>query len=573
MTESIGGATSAAPPAATEKSEIDRISDRVVADLCALSPNLATMVGLPGDEAALDDLSPDGLAALHELAVTALTDLRAAPATGPDDETARQVIVERLQLEADKFESGWEYARLNVIASPLQQMIMVFDQMARATDDDWAVIAQRMQAVPDSLAGYRASLDKGAELGQVSAARQVERVAGQSRTHAGSADRPGYFSRMAASADRDGELGTALVAGATAAEAALADFADHLQTSLLPQAPIKDAVGEERYLLASREFLGATVDLAEAYAWGWQEFLAIEAELQQVAARITGGGAAAEAAAALDADPRYQVAGHDGLQAWMQELSDRAVAELGRTHFDVAEPMRRLECRIAPPGQGVGAYYTGPSADFSRPGRMWWSVEQGRETFSTWRETTVVYHEGVPGHHLQIATQTYQMDRLNDFQRLLSGTSGHAEGWALYAERLVRELGYLDDDGVLLGMLDSQLFRAARVVVDIGMHLELEIPAGTGFHEGERWTPELGLEFLLTRTISDPAHSRDEIDRYLGWPGQAPSYKLGERVWLRAREDARVRHGESFDLKAFHTAALNMGGMGLDPLSERLALL
>ena len=105
------------------------------------------------------------------------------------------------------------------------------------------------------------------------------------------------------------------------------------------------------------------------------------------------------------------------------------------------------------------------------------------------------------------------------------------------------------------------------------MHLELEIPAGTGFHEGERWTPELGLEFLLTRTISDPAHSRDEIDRYLGWPGQAPSYKLGERVWLRAREDARLRHGESFDLKAFHTAALNMGGMGLDPLAERLALL
>jgi len=204
---------------------------------------------------------------------------------------------------------------------------------------------------------------------------------------------------------------------------------------------------------------------------------------------------------------------------------------------------------------------------------MWWAVEPGREVFSTWRETTVVYHEGVPGHHLQIGTAVIGKDRLNDFQRLLSDTSGYSEGWALYAERLVRELGYLDDDGVLLGMLDSQLFRAARVIVDIGMHLELEIPPGTGFHEGERWTGELGLEFLLTRTISDPAHCRDEIDRYLGWPGQAPSYKIGERVWLAGRDNARRRHGEQFDLKAFHMAGLNMGGMGLDPLAERLAAL
>ena len=202
---------------------------------------------------------------------------------------------------------------------------------------------------------------------------------------------------------------------------------------------------------------------------------------------------------------------------------------------------------------------------------MWWSVEPVREVFSTWRETTVVYHEGVPGHHLQIATAVYQRDSLNDFQRLLAGTSGHAAGWALYAERLMRELGYLDDDPLLLGMLDAQLFRAARVVVDIGMHLELEIPAGTGFHEGERWTPDLGLEFLLTRTVSESKHSADEIDRYLGWPGQAPSYKIGERVWIDGRDAARARHGDSFDPKKFHTEALQFGGMGLDPLATLLA--
>jgi uncharacterized protein (DUF885 family) len=155
----------------------------------------------------------------------------------------------------------------------------------------------------------------------------------------------------------------------------------------------------------------------------------------------------------------------------------------------------------------------------------------------------------------------------------MATTSGHAEGWALYAERLVRELGYLTDDGHLLGMLDAQLFRAARVVLDIGMHLELPIPTGTGFHEGESWTPALGLEFLLTRTLTGEQYARDEIDRYLGWPGQAPAYKVGERIWLQARDAARVRHGGSFDERAFHTAALRLGGMGLAQLADELALL
>ena len=563
------------PPQTTETdpsdSQIDRISDAFVADLCALSPMTASYLGLPGDHDRLDDLSPAGLEATAELITRTLTAAGAAELSSRREELARDVLVERLQSQADLLASGWEHAKLAVIASPVQMLIMLFDLMPTATDNDWSTIARRMQAVPDALAGYRASLDHAATAGQVVAARQIRKAAEQARAFAGSASAPGYFSRRATAAERSGDLDANLVAGATAAEAAYADLAGYLETVLLPRAPEKDPVGRERYALSSRDFLGATVDLEESYAWGWAEFLRLEAEQQQVAARITGGGTPADAAKHLDDDPRYQVQGLDGLQVWMQELSDRAVDDLGRTDFDIPGPIRTLECLIAPPGQGVGAYYTGPSADFSRPGRMWWSVERGREVFSTWRETTTVYHEGVPGHHLQIATATYASAELNDFQRLVAGTSGHAEGWALYAERLVRELGYLADDGDLLGMLEGQLFRAARVVVDIGMHLELEIPAGTGFYEGRRWTPDLGLEFVLTRTIADPAHARDEIDRYLGWPGQAPAYKLGERVWIDGRDAARAKHGSAFDAKAFHTAALRMGGMGLAPLADRLA--
>jgi uncharacterized protein (DUF885 family) len=242
------------------------------------------------------------------------------------------------------------------------------------------------------------------------------------------------------------------------------------------------------------------------------------------------------------------------------------------THFDIPEPIQRIEACIAPTNDG-GIYYTGPSEDFTRPGRMWWAVPEGIDSFATWREVTTVFHEGVPGHHLQVAQTAYRKELLNRWQRLMCWVSGHGEGWALYAERLMDDLGYLDDPGDKLGMLDAQGFRAARVIVDIGMHNELEIPADNpfGFHPGETWTPDLGLEFMRQHCRMEDAFIRFEVNRYLGWPGQAPSYKVGERIWLQAREDARTRLGSAFDLKAFHRAALDLGSIGLDPLQAALA--
>ncbi len=553
---------------------ITDLADQAVLDLAALCPSVATSVGVPGYDDRLDDLTPDGWAARREWAATLRTGLLAAQPVDAAEGVARTVILERLDVELDLHDSGWAEADLNVIASPVQEMRMVFDLMPTDTDEHRDTLAARMRAVPGALTGYRRSLEYAAQRSRVVALRQVERTAEQCRAYAGSAGEAGFFSALARRvADSDSPQLTELLAAAAVADQAYGELGQFLTSELAPQAPERDGVGEQRYTLASRNFLGAQLDLQQTYEWGWQEFLAVEAELTQVAARLTAGGTPAEAAAQLDDEARYRLLGQDALRDWMQRLSDQAVTELGRTHFDIPDPLRRLDCRIAPPGGGVGAYYTGPSDDLSRAGAMWWSVEPGQEVFRTWRETTTVYHEGVPGHHLQIGTAVYRRDRLNDFQRLLAGTSGHAEGWALYAERLVRELGYLDDDGDLLGLLDSQLFRSARVVLDIGMHLELPIPDGIGFHDGQRWNAALGLEFLQTRTLTEPAYARDEIDRYLGWPGQAPSYKVGERTWLTARRAAERRHGAAFDLKAFHTEALALGSMGLDPLAELLSAL
>jgi uncharacterized protein (DUF885 family) len=254
---------------------------------------------------------------------------------------------------------------------------------------------------------------------------------------------------------------------------------------------------------------------------------------------------------------------------WLQELHDQALAELHGRHFDIPEPIRKIEVMIPPPGGAAAAYYTGPSEDLSRPGRTWWPTG-GNMKFPKWGDVTTVYHEGVPGHHLQVATAQMQRENLSRYQRLLTFISGHGEGWALYAERLMGELGYLENPDYYLGMLSGQALRAVRVIVDIGMHLELPIPAGERFHPGEVWNYDLAVDFSTQRTGRPKWFMESEIVRYLGWPAQAISYKVGERFWLEVREAAKKAKGAAFDLKAFHTHALNVGPMGLEQLQREL---
>jgi len=292
--------------------------------------------------------------------------------------------------------------------------------------------------------------------------------------------------------------------------------------------------------------------------------------MRAVAERILPGESVATVADHLDHDPTRTIVGVEEFRQWNQDLIDRTIGELNGTHFDIAPPLRRCEAMISPPGGAAAMYYTGPSEDFSRPGRTWYPT-QGKTTFPLWREVSTCYHEGVPGHHLQVAQVKYLSKELSRFQRAFGFISGHGEGWALYAERLMGELGYLDDPAYELGMLGAQAMRAVRVIVDIGMHLELPIPDNERYHPGETWTGALALPFVIERSCEPEYFMRSEVDRYLGWPGQAISYKVGERVWLEGRADAQRRHGSDFDLKRFHSYALDLGGMGLGPLRDELA--
>ncbi len=548
---------------------VDTLCDRYVEELAVLDPLTATAVGIAGHDDRLTDLSPEGFAARDELVRRTLSQAREATPVDAREEAAQGAFVERLQLTLERAEAGVHRSEVSVITSGLHEIREAFDLMDTSTEHGWSDVAARLAAIPAALADYRRTLLEAADQGLVSARRQYVEVARQVRGWTGEDGGASFFTGLVADAPA-GALADELAAGAQAAAAAYGEFGRFLERDLAPRGAESEAAGPERYALASRYFLGAAVDLEETYAWGWEELRRIEDEMQAICDDLVPGSTIAEAAAALDADPARYVEGKEAFRDWMQELADRTLADLAGTHFDIPEPVRRIECCLAPTHDG-GIYYTGPSEDFSRPGRMWWSVPPDVTRFSPWREVTTVYHEGVPGHHLQVGQTTYRRELLNRWQRQLCWVSGSGEGWALYAERLMDELGYLADPADRLGMLDGQALRAARVVVDIGFHLQLAIPANPwGFHVGEVWTPDLVFDFMRAHTRIDEGNLRFEVNRYLGWPGQAPSYKVGERLWLQARADAQARQGADFDLRTFHRQALDLGSIGLDPLMAAL---
>ena len=552
---------------------IDALCDQFVEDYAALDPIAATAIGVAGHDDRLSDLSPAGHDARIALVRSAVEAVEAATPLDDREAAARDAFLERNRLELELEAAGLSRSRMSVLWSGLHEIREVFDLMPTEGEKAIANIGARLAAVPAALEGLRVTLSDEARKGNVAASRQYAEVAEQVRRWTGQTGEGGdFFAGLVERLQTDDD--TDLLAHATSASRAFAGFGLFLSDELEPQGRDKEGVGREHYALASRYFLGAEVDLDETYAWGWTELKRLADLMDATAEAILPGSSVDEAVAHLEADPDRVVHGREEFRDWMQDLADRTITDLADTHFDIPEPIRRIECMLAPTNDG-GVYYTGPSEDFSRPGRMWWSVPDGIESFHPWREVTTVFHEGVPGHHLQVAQTAYRKESLNRWQRLMCWCSGHGEGWALYAERLMDELGHLDDPADKLGMLDGQSMRAARVIVDIGMHLELEIPEDNpfGFHPGETWSPELGLEFMRQHCRMDDEVIQFEVKRYLGLPGQAPSYKVGERIWLESRAEVQQRHGDDFDLTAFHRAALDLGSLGLDPLKAALARL
>ncbi|MGW3583499.1 DUF885 domain-containing protein [Streptomyces rubiginosohelvolus] len=559
----------------TSSSALPRqVADAYVDALIELDPITGTYLGVPESSRRLPDFSPAGQEVSAGLLRETLRKLDAAEQLpGADSDAERRcgrLLRERLTAELAVHEAEEGLRAVSNLSSPAHSITEVFTLTPTATDEDWAAVVERLRAVPAAYEGYRASLALGLERKLYGGPRATATFVGQLTEWGGEGEGEGFFAEFVAPgpASLRAELDEA-AGQATASVLALRDWMRDVYAPAIEGAP--DPVGRERYARWSRLYNGTDLDLDEAYAYGWSEYHRLLAEMRTEAEKVLPGAGPWEALAHLDVHGKH-IEGVDEVREWLQGLMDEAIEALDGTHFDLAERVRKVESRIAPPGGAAAPYYTSPSEDFSRPGRTWLPT-MGETRFPVYDLVSTWYHEGVPGHHLQLAQWTHVADTLSRYQASVGMVSANAEGWALYAERLMDELGFLPDPERRLGYLDAQMMRACRVIVDIGMHLELEIPADSPFHPGERWTPDLAQEFFGNHSGRPADFVESELTRYLSMPGQAIGYKLGERAWLLGRENARAAHGDAFDLKAWHMAALSQGSLGLDDLVDELSRL
>lgn len=553
-------------------SPIFELADRFVDEQAALDPCLATTRGIPGHDDKLTDFSPQGHQARADHMRRALQTIAGLHETNDDDRLAKSFITERFEATLMFIDAGeWKRA-INAIASPTTVLRSTFDLMPRSGDNAWENIAARLDAIPAALDGLRTTYDLGRDTGTVATRRQALVAADQCSTWS----RNRWFDSLSSEAEAakvPDNLQDHIRSGAHAANAAYGAFAAYLRDDYAADADPIDGCGTERYRLGVRGFLGADLDPDEMYEWAWSDYAYLRDEIAATCARIKPGASVSEVIELLETDPHRAEHGVDNYQAWLQDLTDEALAR-SKEHFEIPEQIDRCEALIPPEGSAAAAYYTGPSEDFSRPGRTWYPA-LSRTMFPRWGDVTTCFHESVPGHHLQIGYAKVQAASLSRIQRS-SFISGHGEGWALYAEQLCDEFGWFENPDYRLGFLGGQMLRTVRVIIDIGMHLGKRIPEGTTlndgtpFHGGEMWNPDLAFEFSVHETGNTEAFMRSEIDRYLGWPAQAISYKIGQREWVAARDEARAAKGADFDLKAWHTRALRLGAIGLGQLRAEL---
>jgi len=548
------------------------IADSYVDSMVELDPIKATELGLPQGNDRLPDFSPAGAgqtASLNRATLARLATVGGAQQAIAAERQCARLLQERLEAELSLLDTGEHLRQVGAMTTPVAKTRMAFTLMPTASEQDWSQIAARLRAVPTALAGYQESLLEGMTTGRTAGPTATDALIDSLDDCATWYTRlvdPGTAQAAALTADL-----TDAARGAAGAHTELKDWLREVYRPVVESTP--DGVGADRYAHGARFWNGSDLDGAQTYAWGWTEFGRIDTEMRVEANRVLPGSTPAAAMEYLN-EQGPAIEGVENVRRWLQKIMDDAVDTLDGVQFRLAEPVRRVETMIAPEGSAPAPYYTPPTLDFSRPGRTWLPT-LGRTRFPTWNLLGIWYHEGVPGHHLQLGQWIHSIGELSRYQTTLGMVSANVEGWALYAERLMDELGLYPDPASRLGFLAAQQMRAVRVIIDIGLHLGLTIPADQGgaaaFEPGRAWTPALAEQFLNLNAGIGAEFARSEVARYLEMPGQAIGYKLGERAWLAGREKARARLGARFDQCAWHTSALATGSLGLDDLVTELA--
>ena len=548
-----------------EQHPIFQLASDVVDDLAVHDSTFASRIGSPTAAAALPAYDPAWYEESYAMAQRTFDAMSALPAEDDVTRRARQVVLDDMTTTIARGRTHESERTLSQIVSPVADIRQIFELMPVETKEQQEFFLERLVSVATALQGVQETWQATKERGELPALRHISGVADQADEYA-KGDFVSLIQRVFPSEVQSDDL----LAAAHSAQAAYGQLAEWMRRELAPQANPKEGCGQERYETLVRSFTGSSWDWQELYEWGWEDLRSIVADMRRVGERILPGAQhPREVADFLDRDPSRRIEGTDALLAALRRITDDAVTMLDGVHFDIDPRIRFCDVRLAPPGGASAAYYIGPSEDLSRPGTTWFPT-MGETSFSLWQHTSTWYHEGLPGHHLESGTSAINAGKLTRYHRLAGWSPGYGEGWALYAERLMHEIGALVDPADELGYLANQALRAARVVVDIGLHLDLPVPSGVFGAESTNWTPERAVEILHDWALQPQITAVSEVERYLGWPGQAISYKVGEREWMGARERAKARMGGNFSLKAFHAYGLELGPLGLATFSSEM---
>lgn len=563
--------TSQTPGAATTTSagaELLALADAFWETFLTSHPVFATMMGDRRFDDRLEDLSPAARAAdVAELTRT----LRAAEAIDPGaldarDRVTRSMLIEEVGGQLAAIGSGVDEWSVNALDGPQVWLVDLVDYQPIETPADGTKLVARWRAIGRHLDQVIDGLRRGLGSGRVASVVPVERVIDEVRGLLATPPDAWRLARPAFEPHPDwapGEVDAFSAAlRAAVAEVAVPAFERYLEAltaEILPAARPSDRPGlmhvpegETAYRALIRTHTTLDLDPEAVHEIGLAEIERIDLAFADLGAKVLGVHGLEATLASLRDDPALRFASAD-------EVFESARRTLARAEAAVPAWFGRTPaapCVVVPiPAESEAhqtlAYYAWPALDGSRPGRFHINLH-APTTRPRYEAEALAFHEAVPGHHLQMAI-AQELDWLPAFQRSL-GSNAFAEGWALYTERLSDEMGLYSGDLDRFGILSFDAWRASRLVVDTGLH-------------ALGWTRDEAIAFMRDHTALGHNNIENEVDRYIAWPAQALSYKIGQLEILRLRAEAEQALGAAFDIRAFHDVVLGSGAVGLVTLA------
>ena len=513
----------------------------------------------------LSDVSAGAVAARDAEVATFLADARALQRSklGPTDRVSLELFIDAQQRQIET--AAFPAARgmtLRALGGPQSQFAELLQLMPTTRADQVEQMLSRMAAFPRRMEQEMALIRSSAAAGWVPARDVLQRVLVQIDTQLVAAeDTPHYqpFKRLGsgiAPADQQalqmrgrGAIATQVLPSLQRLRALIAD-------ELLAKAPAEGALrqypdGERVYAMLVRHRTTTNLTPAQIHAIGQRELTRLRGEMEAVMRGLKFEGSFAQFVAFINTDERFFHKSPEALLAGYRDIAKRLDAESPKLFAELPRAPYGVRDMPAHMGANRAEYYNGPALDGSRAGFFFANTLAWRKR-PIWAMETLVAHEAVPGHHLQIARAT-ELRGLPNFRRSGFGYTAFSEGWGLYAETLGFDLGLYTDPYSRYGHLQWQAFRAARLVADTGVH-------------SLGWTRAQAIDFMVERTGVDREFVASEVDRYTSDPGQALAYMIGKLKFDELRDRAKTKLGARFDIRTFHNAVLDNGALPLETL-------